>query len=736
MEDDGLSALGRAAVGYAEMGLPVFPLVPGKKFPLTDNGFYNWSTDPGAVREYWARNPTANIGVATGTLEVSRGDPRKLPEFRLLVLDLDCKGGVDGRDALRKWEEEYGRLPDTVAQMTPSGGVHLFYRTDQDIGSSQNGAIGVDVRATGGFAVMPPSTLGEGLEYEFTCSFEDMDDGLPEADGNVLAFTSMAQEGCARSSADGEWTKLDLPDVIPEHGGPGCPARDEAIFKLAASCRSHRVPQGEAERICLETNRERCVPPLSKLTVLAKVKSAYKYKEGKSERFQKEVEPPPQAPQPQPEERPDWHTKRGALRHNVLARWVIDKYHATFIDGMPAIWMDGSYVVGEDALKRAITEEEDAVTEAQRREVVKYISIKCRHLDKGQADPRYIAFSNGVLDIETMGLSPATPDLLIPNTVPHRWNPGAECPALDKAVSGWACGNRDIETQLWETFGLCLYRGHDLADCPVLSGEGSNGKSTYLNTLSKVVGEENVSSLDLGKVGERFQSVVMMGKLANIGDDISNDFISGDKLSVVKKAISGDWVGAEYKGGETFRYRPYATQVFSCNNMPRLGDNSGGMYRRFKSIPFDADFSEGSPSRDNGMEAQLSSEECFEYAIVRGVAALKEALARGHMTVSDKGNRKLDELKKDNSTVLQFLEDEYALGEEGAGMLRDRAIAGVYEEYADYCGKAGLKAVSRRKFTGDVLREVPLQSRPKRVTNGLQTKVVRMFSPKSDDKAS
>ena len=55
---DQLSELGLAALGYVQKwGVPVFPCVPGKKSPLTPNGFYDASSDPEQIRESWERSP-------------------------------------------------------------------------------------------------------------------------------------------------------------------------------------------------------------------------------------------------------------------------------------------------------------------------------------------------------------------------------------------------------------------------------------------------------------------------------------------------------------------------------------------------------------------------------------------------------------------------------------------------------------------------------------------------------
>ena len=56
-------SLFEAALGYAELGYPVFPCAPGRKEPLTENGHLDATTDPVQIDQWWSERPNANVAI-------------------------------------------------------------------------------------------------------------------------------------------------------------------------------------------------------------------------------------------------------------------------------------------------------------------------------------------------------------------------------------------------------------------------------------------------------------------------------------------------------------------------------------------------------------------------------------------------------------------------------------------------------------------------------------------------
>ena len=129
-----------AALYYASLGWPVFPLKPRTKVPATRNGFKDATTDADRVRAWWGRHPDANIGLPTGCA--------------FDVIDVDVPEGVPAlQRLLQAAVEVHGRVS------TASGGVH-FYVAPTGRGNTASPDTGIDYRGAGGYVVAPPSTLG------------------------------------------------------------------------------------------------------------------------------------------------------------------------------------------------------------------------------------------------------------------------------------------------------------------------------------------------------------------------------------------------------------------------------------------------------------------------------------------------------------------------------------------------------------------------------------------------
>jgi Bifunctional DNA primase/polymerase, N-terminal len=144
-----------AAADLVSLGFKVFPLVPGRKLPLI-NAWQKQASDDLEIITAWSKQCTkANIAIVTGTMS------------GVIVIDIDMKEGKNGQATLDALAKEGKVLPPSPIAITPSGGRHRLFRAVpgiRNVVEFQSGrgiGLGIDVRADGGFAVMPPSVLSE-----------------------------------------------------------------------------------------------------------------------------------------------------------------------------------------------------------------------------------------------------------------------------------------------------------------------------------------------------------------------------------------------------------------------------------------------------------------------------------------------------------------------------------------------------------------------------------------------
>lgn len=147
-----------AAVEYAaQFGWHLFPCCPKTKRPLIQHGLHAASTNPETIRGWWQKFPHAMIGCATG--EVSG--------FDVLDVDMDPSKGIDGDASLAKLANGSG-LPATASSRTPRGGKHLLFRHHPGLrNSASKVGPGLDIRADGGYVILPPSINANGRAYSW-----------------------------------------------------------------------------------------------------------------------------------------------------------------------------------------------------------------------------------------------------------------------------------------------------------------------------------------------------------------------------------------------------------------------------------------------------------------------------------------------------------------------------------------------------------------------------------------
>lgn len=280
---------------------------------------------------------------------------------------------------------------------------------------------------------------------------------------------------------------------------------------------------------------------------------------------------------------------------------------------------------------------------------------------------------------------------------------------MDSTLNKLACQDKDIRALLEECVGYCFYRRNELGKAFILTGDKSNGKSTFLDVVAAILGEDNISTLDIKELGDRFSTSMMFGKLANIADDIGDDFLQGTQVSVFKKVVTGNRIKAERKGQDPFEFSPYVKILASANEIPRMKDKTGAVLRRLVIIPFNATFSKDDPDYRPFIKYDLMQPEALEYMIALGMEGLKRVISNRAFTVPTLVQEQLDEYEESNNPIIAFLKD-VELSE-----LENEPTSDVYRRYNLFCTENSLQAMSAIAFTKQLCRRCGFTLTRKRV---------------------
>lgn len=400
-------------------------------------------------------------------------------------------------------------------------------------------------------------------------------------------------------------------------------------------------------------------------------------------------------------EKPQFFTSRGTFLFDKFAKYLIQSDNIVKIGGKLHIYKDGIYQAGDEYIEAAMIKHIPNLSRSKRQEVLAYLELLVNK-ESGVADANLIAFANGVLNIVDESFSDFSPEYIITNKIPHNYFPDASSELLDSVMKKLACQDEAVYSLLYQSIGYCLYRRNELRKSFFLLGEKRNGKSTFLDMVGTLLGEENTSNLDLCEIGDRFRTAELTGKLANIGDDINDEWISN--TAIFKKVVSGDTVTVERKGKDPYKLRSFAKFFFSANSLPRLGrgKDSAAVLDRLVIIPFDAKFSKTDPDYDPFIKYKLRDESVMEALIAKAVPALREVLVDQEFTVCDKTKRNLEDFEKSNNPITEFFEDmdepDYL----------NEPIKTVYQTYCTWCLSNNLQAISAIEFQKQMRKQYDL----------------------------
>ncbi len=666
-----MSSAKAAAVDYYQGGWCPIPikkaskqtalarLAPYLERPATQEELGSWS---------WS-----GVGIVTGRLS------------GILVLDVD---GPEGEVELQKRGH-----PVTPMVRTASGGLHLYFKhPNHYVRTGIRVAPGLDVKASGGYVVAPPSVGANGKPYEWIVSTNDAELADPP-----------------------DWLMGLLERERPKDPagpvGASIPAgqRNNALASLAGTMRRRGMGEAEILAALQVANEQRCSPPLEDDEVGKIAASVARYEPAG------DVVPISANGNGRPHPPPGYNLTdlgnagRFVDAHRKSVLWCPARKSFLVWDGKRYVWDERGEAVklAHATSRRIFHEAAEAESEEKQKAISKwalssqnesrinamlsqskpYLAVGMEELDR---DPWLVNCQNGTLDLRTGKLKDHDPADRITKIVPVDYAPDAPCPRFERFLKEALVDEALIKF-------VKRYAGYTLTGITrerllaILYGFGKNGKTTLVELLHEALGDY-ARNADV--------ETLLIKKYQGVGNDVAAlkgaRFVSAAEVekgrrlaeSKVKQLTGRDTVTARFLFGENFDFKPEFKLWLSTNNKPVIQGTDDAIWDRIRLIPFMQRF-EGSKA-DPKLPDKLRDELAGVFAwMVEGCLEWQEHGLEEPKTVAEATRRYREEM----DTLAAFFEDRCVIRE---GLMTPASR--LYKAYQMWCDDAGEHAETQKMF--------------------------------------
>jgi len=658
------------------------------------------------VKTWWDKWPQAGVGIVTGELN------------DLLVLDIDEDEGEE-----YVYDKGIGAEPSPTVR-TGGGGLHIYFRFPEKeikIGAriSKDG-LGLDYRGEGGFVVAPPSPypLEDGeTSYNWELNLKEYDPKDPPPwlleeiekresgdNANVDELLEGVQQGQRNDSAASVAGRL-------------LTKFDEEDWNLAWET--------------LKAWNQRNKPPLPEDELRKTFESIAKKEKSKEEPFKYRQE--------SEGEKDNWEIVNKIYKDNEkkearyqAAQLLLEERHFVALSEGDQLLIynpdEGTFNdYGREYIKTRLQAKlTSALTTHDVNEIINHVERSSLEKERrfGPDDPYLLCVNNGVLDLEDGELMDHSPSYQFRRSLPVTYKPGVTSEKLTEFFQTTFKTDQDIEL-IEEIAGYTLYRDYPIQKSFMFIGGGSNGKGVTLDLISRMLGDENVTSKNLQQLtgDNRFAVNSLYKKHANIAGDLPGSKL-GD-TGIFKMLTGQDLIEAEVKYAKRgIKFRNYAKMIFSANKVPPSPDDTDAFHRRWILITFPFKFvsnptAPNEKPRDPQLREKLDTEKVRTAFFNRALRGLQRLLDRGKFTYDPSTSEARRKWERQARPVKAFVQDKLETGGDKQAWKRE-----VYQAYKEYCKENEVPEHEIKKqsqFTKELKKYVDLESiRPVNQETGKQ----------------
>lgn len=225
-------------------------------------------------------------------------------------------------------------------------------------------------------------------------------------------------------------------------------------------------------------------------------------------------------------------------------------------------------------------------------------------------DPFLLTVGNGTLDLRAGKLREARREDLITRATDVPYNPLATAPRWEQFLNEVFGGDSEIIGYVQRAVGYSL-TGDTREQCFfLLCGSGANGKTTFLETIVRLLGMHASTAAFSAFLVQHNQGAPRNELAALCGARFVKAAEAEHKArldeAIMKQLCGEDTISVRFLFREVFEYRPQFKIWLATNHKPAIWETSDAIWRRTKLIEFNRQFA--GPQADVALRGKLAAE--------------------------------------------------------------------------------------------------------------------------------
>ena len=317
-------------------------------------------------------------------------------------------------------------------------------------------------------------------------------------------------------------------------------------------------------------------------------------------------------------------------------------------------------------------------------------------------DPGTVAVANGLLNLQKAyrgdsdAIRPIEPEDYALSRLSVEYDPEASGDEWIDFVTDVV--EEEKQKAVQEYIGYTLHRGEMPFNRALLCvGSGANGKSTFLNVVRALLGEENTESKPVHKFDQEKAVADLYGKIANIDADLSEGSLSKRGVAMFKRLVGDDRVDGRHLYEDSFSFKPTAKHLYACNQVPDVNkivsDDDTAFWRRWVIVQFPTYIP--SSKQNPALEEQLTTDDSLSGVLNWAIEGWGRLMESGSFTKVESPAETRALWQSWGDSADEFLTQCVEHDSDATNITTKEA----WEVYREWCRREGKDHIGQQSFT-------------------------------------